>query len=71
MITLLLKPTRFLAYCTELSKTPSYEAKNSYINYITCQVLFIILLTFVAAIFDPGYFAAGKGSTMSNQGYTK
>ena len=30
--------------------------------YITCQVLFIVLLTLVAAIFNPGYFAAGKGS---------
>ena len=45
-------------------KTPIYI-------YITCQVLFIVLFTFVVATFNPGYFAAGKGSTTSNQGYTK
>ena len=49
----------------------SYEAKKLLYIYITCQILFIVLLTFVAAIFDPGYFAAGKGSMTSNLGYTK
>ena len=70
MITLLLRPTRFLAYCAEFSKTP-YLMKLKTPIYITCRVLFIVLLTFVVAIFDLGYFAAGKGSTTSNQGYTK
>ena len=70
MITLLLRPTRFLAYCAEFSKTPHLMKPKAPVC-ITCQVLFIVLLTFVAVIFNPGYFAAGKGSTTSNQGYTK
>ena len=58
MKTLLLRPTRFLAYYTEFSKTP-YLIKPKTPVYITCQVLFIVLLTFVVAIFNPGYFTAG------------
>ena len=72
MITLLLRPTRFLAYCAEFSKTPYLmKLKNSYIYHLSGEVLFIVLLTFVAATFNPGYYAAGKGLTTSNQGYTK
>ena len=40
-------------------------------NSISFEVLFIILLTLVAALFNSRHYTAGKGAMMSNQVHIK